>query len=82
MDNHAMNDKLAHFIVGFILSIMGLFYFPMILSGFFFALGKEFVDSLGYGKVEVKDALATICGAGIATGIVLLVTDLGFLVWH
>ena len=54
----------------------------MILSGFFFALGKEFVDSLGYGKVEVKDALATICGAGIATGIVLLVTDLGFLVWH
>lgn len=82
MDNHAMNDKLAHFIVGFILSIMGLFYFPMILSGFFFALGKEFVDSLGYGKVEIKDALATLCGAGIAAGIVLLFTDIQFLSWH
>ena len=82
MDNHAMNDKLAHFIAGFALSIMGLFYFPMILSGFFFALGKEFIDSLGYGKVEIKDALATLCGAGIATGIVLLFTDLQFLAWH
>ena len=54
-----MNDKLAHFIAGFALSIMGLFYFPMILSGFFFALGKEFIESLGYGKLEIKDALAT-----------------------
>jgi len=68
-----MNDKLAHFIVGFCLSITGVIYFPLFLTGFFFAIGKELVDSLGYGRVELRDALATACGAGIATGIVLLV---------
>ena len=77
-----MNDKLAHFIVGFGLSILGLIYFPFILLGFFFAVGKEFVDSLGSGTVEKMDAIATSCGAGIATGIVLLFTDLDFLAWH
>jgi len=82
MDKTDMNDKLAHFIVGFMLSILGLLYFPLILSGFFFAIGKELFDSLGHGTVEKMDAIATLCGAGIAAGIVLLFTDVAFLAWH
>ena len=39
-----MNDKLAHFIAGFMLSIMGVLYFPLILTGFFFGVGKELLD--------------------------------------
>jgi hypothetical protein len=77
-----MNDKLAHFIVGFMLSILGLLHFPLILSGFFFAIGKELFDALGHGTPETKDAIATACGAGIASGIVLLSIDYGFLLWH
>ena len=77
-----MNDKLAHFIVGFMLSILGILHFPLILSGFFFAIGKELFDALGNGKPETKDAIATACGAGIASVIVLLSIDYGFLLWH
>jgi hypothetical protein len=77
-----MNDKLAHFIVGFMLSILGFIHFPLILSGFFFAIGKELFDMLGNGTPETKDAIATACGAAIASGIVLLSLDLGFLLWH
>ena len=77
-----MNDKLAHFIAGFALSIMGVLYFPMILSGFFFGVGKELIDNMGHGKAEIMAALATFAGAGIATGIVLLIVDLDFIAWH
>ena len=83
MDNYAMNDKLAHFIVGFMLSILGLLHFPLILSGFFFGVGKElFYFKSRRGKPEWLDMWATFAGAGIATGIVLLSVDYGFLLWH
>ena len=78
-----MNDKLAHFIAGFMLSIMGILYFPLILTGFFFGVGKELLAFKNpHGHADVMDALATFCGAGIATGIVLLFTDLDFIAWH
>ena len=77
-----MNDKLAHCIVGFALSIMGVLYFPMIFSGFFLGVGKALIDNMGHGKHDIMDALATFAGAGIATGIVLLIVDMQFLAWH
>jgi hypothetical protein len=78
-----MNDKLAHFIAGFALSIMGVLYFPLILSGFFFGVGKELFDFKNkHGHADIIDALATFAGAGIATGIVLLIVDLDFIAWH
>jgi hypothetical protein len=69
-----MNDKLAHFAVGFGLSILGVIYLPMVLSGFFFGVGKELLDfGSKRGHSDVMDALATFAGAGIATGIAFLV---------
>ena len=65
-------DKILHFVLGFFLSIMGLFYLPLILMGFAAGAFKEIYDSTGRGKVEAADMLATWCGAGIATGIVVL----------
>ena len=78
-----MNDKLAHFIAGFMLSIMGLLYFPLLLTGYFFGVGKELLDFKNpHGHADVMDALATFAGAGMASGIVLLFTDVAFLAWH
>lgn len=69
-----MNDKLAHFAVGFGLSIFGVIFLPMALAGFFFGVGKELFDfGTKRGHADVMDALATFAGAGIATGIAILV---------
>jgi hypothetical protein len=69
-----MNDKVLHFIVGFILSISGVIYTPLIILGFIFAFGKEWYD--GYtktGVVEINDIIATLLGAIMAVVIVLLI---------
>ena len=39
-----MNDKTQHFIAGFLLSILGLAWTPLILLGFMFGIGKEAYD--------------------------------------
>ena len=78
-----MNDKLAHFVIGFGLSILGILYFPFIFLEFFVGIGKELFDfSTKRGVAEWKDLWATLCGAGIAAGIVLLFTDFNFIAWH
>ena len=67
-----MNDKVLHFIVGFILSISGVIYTPLIILGFIFAFGKEWYD--GYtktGVVEINDIIATLLGAILALAIVV-----------
>ncbi len=69
-----MNDKILHFIVGFILSITGVIFTPFLLLGFIFAFGKEWYD--GYtktGVVEMNDIIATLLGAVLAVLIVLLI---------
>ena len=59
-----MNDKLQHFIVGFCLSLTGVIFFPLILTGFAFGVGKEIYDYLsGRGVAEWKDMFATFYGA-------------------
>ena len=68
-----MNDKVQHFIVGFVLSLTGIVWFPLIMSGFAFGIGKELYDwYTGKGVVELNDALATFLGAILSTIIVLL----------
>ena len=66
-------DKVAHFIIGFSLSMLGIFWLPLVLLGFIFGFGKEFYDLSGRGKAEVNDVIATLIGAVIAMGIVVLV---------
>jgi VanZ family protein len=67
------NDKILHFIAGFSLSMLGVFWLPLVLLGFIFGFGKEFYDLSGRGTPEVDDVIATLIGAVIAMGIVVLV---------
>ena len=69
-----MNDKIQHFIAGFGLSIFGLIFFPLILSGFVFGIGKEIYDKItGNGVSDWSDMVATFCGAVFASMIVMVV---------
>ena len=69
-----MNDKVQHFIVGFVLSATGMIWFPLIMTGFAFGIGKELYDwYTGKGVVELNDVLATFLGAILATIIVVLI---------
>ena len=71
-----MNDKLQHFIVGFILSITGIVWFPLIMLGFVFGIGKEFYDEV-IRNSEVGgdwlDLVATFAGAVSATLFVVMI---------
>ena len=65
-----MNDKILHFIAGFLLSLTGIIFIPLLLLGFIFAFGKEWYD--GYtktGVVEINDIIATLLGAILAVAI-------------
>jgi VanZ family protein len=67
-----MNDKILHFIAGFLLSLTGIIFIPLLLLGFIFAFGKEWYD--GYtktGVVEINDIIATLLGAILAVAIVV-----------
>ena len=69
-----MNDKILHFIAGFLLSITGIVFTPFLLLGFIFAFGKEWYD--GYtktGVVEINDIVATLLGAILAVIIILII---------
>ena len=69
-----MNDKVQHFIAGCVLSMLGVIFFPLILLGFIFGVGKELWDKLtGRGVADLLDMIATFCGAAIASLIVLVV---------
>ena len=66
-----MNDKILHFIAGFLLSLTGIIYTPLLLLGFIFAFGKEFYDYYTKTGVEINDIIATLLGAILALAIVV-----------
>ena len=69
-----MNDKIQHFIAGFGLSMLGVIFFPLILSGFVFGVGKELYDKItGKGVADWKDMIATFGGATLASVIVMVI---------
>ena len=69
-----MNDKIQHFIAGFGLSMLGVIFFPLILLGFMFGVGKELYDKItGKGVVDWKDMIVTFGGATVASVIVMVI---------
>ena len=69
-----MNDKIQHFIMGFLLSILGVGWTPLILLGFMFGIGKEVYDYITKrGVAEWEDMAYTFYGAILALIIVLMV---------
>jgi len=67
-------DKIQHFIAGFGLSMLGLIFFPFVLNGFIFGIGKEVYDKItGKGVADWQDMVATFCGATFASMIVLVI---------
>ena len=67
-----MNDKIQHFIAGFLLSILGIVWTPLILLGFMFGIGKEVYDYISKkGVAEWADMAYTFYGAILALIIVL-----------
>ena len=69
-----MNDKIQHFIVGFLLSMLGIVWTPLILLGFMFGIGKEVYDYISKrGVAEWEDMAYTFYGAILALIIVLMV---------
>ena len=72
-----MNDKVQHFIAGLCLSLTGVFFFPLIITGFIFGIGKEMYDYVtGRGVAEWKDMYATFYGAALGSVIVWIVLTL------
>ena len=71
-----MNDKILHFIAGFLLSITGIIFTPFLLLGFIFAFGKEWYDHYTKtGVIEINDIIATILGATLAVIITMFIND-------
>ena len=67
-----MNDKVLHFIAGFLLSLIGILFIPFILLGFLFAFGKEWYDGYtGTGVVDINDIIATILGSITSSSFIL-----------
>ena len=67
-----MNDKTQHFIVGFLLSMLGIVWTPLILLGFMFGIGKEVYDYISKkGVADWADMVYTFYGAILALIIVL-----------
>lgn len=67
-------DKILHFITGFVLSITGVIFFPFLLLGFVFAFGKEFYDYYTKkGIVEINDIISTLLGSTLAVIIILII---------
>ncbi len=70
-------DKQQHFVAGFLLSLFGLVYLPLVSLGFIYGIGKEISDHFK-GKFDVMDILYTFAGAGVSLGIVIPVKFLLF----
>ena len=71
-----MNDKIQHFIAGFLLSLTGIIFTPFLLLGFIFAFGKELYDHYTKtGVAEINDVIATLLGAILAVIITTFITN-------
>lgn len=67
-------DKIKHFIAGFLLSGLGIIWFPLVISGFIFAIGKEVYDEYtGKGVVEFYDVVATVIGSLTVITLIILI---------
>ena len=58
-------DKIKHFVVGFALSALGYFWWPLFSLGFIAGVVKEIMDS----KFDYYDMLATWLGAAVAVAV-------------
>jgi len=65
-------DKIYHFIAGFVLSMTGFFYEPLVITGFLAGIIKEIYDKYHPEKhtIDIWDAFWTIVGAFIACYII------------
>lgn len=69
------DDKIKHFWAGFLLSGLGIFWFPLVILGFVFAIGKEMYDGItGKGVVEFYDVVATMIGSFVAIGMLIVIS--------
>ena len=69
------DDKIKHFWVGFLLSGLGIFWFPLVILGFIFAVGKEIYDEYsGKGVVEFYDVVATMIGSISAICCIIIIS--------
>ena len=60
------HDKKLHLIAGFLLSLLGFFWFPLVVLGFIAGPVKEIYDMSHEGDCDPKDMIATWLGAAIA----------------
>ena len=56
---------IEHFIAGFLLSLLGLIWWPLYSLGLIAGVAMEIWDSYGHGEVSMFDVLATWAGVGI-----------------
>lgn len=64
-------DKIEHWAFGFVLSLGGIFFYPLVFGGIIFTAGKEIYD-IKYGTVDVMDAVAGVVGVFSALPLVVL----------
>lgn len=66
---------MKHFWAGFLLSGLGIFWFPLVILGFIFAIGKEVYDAYsGKGVAEFYDVVATIIGSLVAISMLIIIS--------
>jgi len=66
-------DKIEHWAFGFVLSFLGIFFFPLLLLGYIFAFGKETYDKYYGTGWNDEDLLASVIGAGTAILLIIVV---------
>jgi len=68
-------DKIQHFWIGFLLSLLGTVLLPFVTFGFAWGIGKEVYDRYHPDKhtADIFDAIAAWTGATLALIIVILV---------
>ena len=67
-------DKKKHLFYGFLLSLLGMIFWPLYLTGFAAGVVKEVIDKYGSGCSEVADMVYTWAGAALSTGLGLILT--------
>jgi len=67
-------DKKKHLLYGFLLSLLGMIFWPLYATGFAAGVVKEIMDIYGDGCAEVADMVYTWAGAALGTGLGLILT--------
>jgi uncharacterized membrane protein YeaQ/YmgE (transglycosylase-associated protein family) len=65
-------DKKKHLICGCLISLMGFYFWPLMVLGFLAGYVKEWIDSKGFGQVEKRDIIYTNIGAAIGSVVVCI----------